>query len=531
MTSSAVLGEIEPGKVLWGAGVVVLAILSWLILALLASLVLKKRGRALLNPLRFIFFPALIYYLTMRLYFPVDDTKVGDTTALKIAKTALAAAGVFLGMGILNLVFTPSAFRRWLGRDVPGLFLDVARYLIIVLAVAVILKSVWQEDVTPLIGALGIGGIVLGLALQETLSNFFSGLAILAERPFSIGDWIKVGDGREGQVEHVTWRAVKIRTSDNEYIIYPNSQVAREKVVNFNLPTRVQARRLSIGTSYDDPPDLVKRTIREVLADVPGILADPPPAIYTVAYADFSINYEVKFFIEDFGSYRTIEDQVMSRLWYAFRRRGVEIPFPIRHLYHHGLPPPLAGEAAAGAVAAPPADARKEAAIRGALSAVPIFAELSEAERESLARGAMLADYGSGERVIRQGDPGEALYALAAGRARVAVRGEDGGERDVASLKEGDVFGEMSLLTGEPRSASVYSQGELRVVEVRKSALAPILSANPGLAARIAEVVVLRREGLDRARAQAALEGKRGEVNAAARALLGRIRTFFGLGG
>src|SRR6185369_8503286 len=127
---------------------------------------------------------------------------------------------------------------------------------------------------------------------------------------------------------------------------------------------------------------------------------------------------------------------------------------------------------------------------------------------------AALADYGYGERVIRQGEPGDALYAIAAGAARIAVRGPDGSERELAVLRAGDVFGEMSLLTGEPRTASVYAHGELRVVEVRKAALAPILTANPALAAKMAEVVVLRRENLDRARAEAALEGaRRAEIN------------------
>jgi small-conductance mechanosensitive channel/CRP-like cAMP-binding protein len=528
MARSALLEAMEPGTLFgdgWvGKAAVAGVIVLWMISFVLASRLKKATAaRGVLNQLRFLFFPALIYLLIVITFW----RPASDTTPLKIAKTALAAAAVVLGMGILNLFLAPPVLRRWLGRDVPGLLIDVVRYLLIVVAVAIVLQTVWKEDVTPLIGALGVGGIVIGLALQETLSNFFGGLAILAERPFSIGDWIRVGEGREGQVEHVTWRAVKIRTTDNEYIIYPNSMVAKEKVVNFNLPTRVQARRVTIGAGYGNPPDQVKRAIRQVLADVPGVLTEPAPSIFTVSYGDFAINYEIKFFIEDFAAHRAIEDAVMSRLWYAFRRQGIDIPFPIRHLYHHQAEEaPAAGDGRPGQadrVAAGLAD------IERALAAVPILAELSSEERQALSRDALLHDYGGGERVIRQGEPGEALYAIAAGAARVAVRGENGGEHEVALLQSGDVFGEMSLLTGEPRSATVYSQGELRVVEVRKAALAPLLVANPGLAARMAEVVVLRREGLDRARETALAAARRSEVNAEARALLGRIRTFFGL--
>ncbi len=497
MTTSAVLAALTLMEFLRVAGVIFIAFLIWWILGLVSSLVLKRAGprRGVLFQIRYLLFPAVVFFVVVRFYWPGEAGASPPPLLLKIAKTVLATAVVLIGMGVLDLVFTPSTIRRIFRRDVPQLFLDVGRYLLLILAVAVILKNVWEEDVTPLIGALGIGGIAVGLALQETLSNFFGGLAILAERPFSIGDWVRVGEGVEGQVEHVTWRAVKIRTGDNEYVIYPNSMVAKEKVVNFSLPTPVQAARVSVGTSYQDPPDLVKRTIREVLGEVEGVLKEPAPLIFTTAYADSSINYEIKFFIRDFSERRVIQDQVMSRIWYAFRRRGIEIPFPIRTLYHHGRPtlPPGQEAAAPAANGGSAAACREEVEIREAIRTVPIFADLSREEREAVARAAVLADYGYGE---------------------------------------GNFFGEMSLLTGEPRSASVYAYGELRVVEVRKAALAPILSANPALAAKIAEVVVLRREGLDRVRAQAALEGsKRAEVAAATNTLLGRIRSFFALGG
>src|SRR5574341_565608 len=272
MTRPAMLLAVDLVPLLRSVGELVIALLLWLALSVAASLFLKRPGpaRAILNQLRLLFFPALLFYLIVT--YDEDWDWASDAlqaNITKIAQTILAAAAVLLGMGILSLIFSPPILKRWLRRDVPDLFRDVIRYLLLVLAVAVILKNVWGEDVTPLISALGIGGIVLGFALQETLSNFFSGLAILAERPFSIGDWVRIGEGVEGQVERVTWRAVKIRTPNNEYLIYPNSLVAKEKVVNFNLPTPLQALRLSVGTSYDDPPDLVKRTIREVLAGVP----------------------------------------------------------------------------------------------------------------------------------------------------------------------------------------------------------------------------------------------------------------------
>jgi CRP-like cAMP-binding protein len=143
-----------------------------------------------------------------------------------------------------------------------------------------------------------------------------------------------------------------------------------------------------------------------------------------------------------------------------------------------------------------------------------------------------LLEFAAGERVIAQGEPGSALYAIAGGTARVAVRTDGAAEHDVATLRAGDVFGEMSLLTGDPRTASVYSLGDLAVAEVSKESLAPLLAANGALAGRIAELMVLRREGLDQARAAAALDAtRRQEIQAAAQTLLKRICAFFSLRG
>jgi CRP-like cAMP-binding protein len=347
-----------------------------------------------------------------------------------------------------------------------------------------------------------------------------------------------VGDGKAGQVEHITWRAVKIRTFDNEYIIYPNSVVSKERVTNFSLPTPVQALRISVGTSYDDPPDVVKAAIREVLAGVPGVLADPAPSIYTTAYADFSVNYEIKFYVGDYGPHRPIQDQVMTRLWYGFRRRGIEIPFPIRHVFHHGAGAPVepAGitDQASGAVAAPEAKAPANAAVGldGVLAAVPIFEGLSREDLRCISGGAVGIEFAEGERVIAQGEAGSALYAIVRGTARVALRGSDGTERDVAALKRGDVFGEMSLLTGDPRTASVYATSHLSVAEVGKEALAPVLAEREGLAARMAELMILRKEGLDRTRASGPMDAaRRAEMAASSHTLLGRICAFFGIRG
>jgi small-conductance mechanosensitive channel/CRP-like cAMP-binding protein len=439
-------------------------------------------------------------------------------TFLRVAWTCFAIAASLLGIAVVGYWLSPEFARRRGKIEPPHLLRDLVRYGLFIVSVAMVLRFVWGEDVSPLIGALGVGGVVLGFALQETLSNFFAGLALLLEKPFSQGDWIKIGDKVEGSVEHITWRATKIRTRDSDYQIFPNSVVAKEVIVNFRQPTRLHAVRIPIGTSYDDPPDVVKRTLLEIAASVPEVMREPAPIVYLRAYADFSINYELKCFIEDYDRRPLIEDEILQRIWYAFRRVGIEIPFPIQTSYEYKMS--SASLAAKGAVD-----------IERILGQVPIFAPLKSEELKQLAAAARVARYTRGEAVIRQGDAGDTLFAIAGGAARVAVRADGGGETTVATLPTGEVFGEMSLLTGDPRSANVYAEDGLVLVSVSREALQPLLSANPGVAEKMAEIVTLRKQGLDKAQAEAATgAGKRAEVQAAKATLAGRIRKFFRLG-
>ena len=451
-------------------------------------------------------------------YFPqLGELATNPVVARNLGWTGVwVAAALFLAT-LLGYLLSPERAVRRNRRAMPALLRDLIRYSVFVFVVAMVLHFVWGESVAPIFGALGIGGVVLGFALQETLSNFFAGLALLLEQPFTQGDWIKIGEKAEGEVEHITWRATKIRTRDNDYQIFPNSVVAKEVIVNFKQPSTVHALRLQIGASYNDSPDLVKRTLLEVVESVPRILKQPAPTVHLKAYADFSINYEVKCFIEDYERRPAIEDDAMQRIWYAFRRAGIEIPFPTQTVFEHRVRQPAG---AAGSKAIDPAKV---------LATVPIFTTLGKEQIDALVSASRMLNFGRGEAVIRQGDPGDTLYAIVGGLARVAIRADDGSEKDVARLGPGEVFGEMSLLTGDPRTATVYAaDGSLVLVEVSKAALLPILTEHPELSEKMAEIVTLRKQGLDRAQAESALDAaRRSEVKTAAQGLVGRIRKFF----
>jgi CRP-like cAMP-binding protein len=388
------------------------------------------------------------------------------------------------------------------------------RLILVLVGACFVISGVWDKDLGGLLTAVGISSIVLGLALQNTLDNVMAGIAVLFERPFQVGDWVTVGS-ITGEVMEMNWRSVRVRTRGRDLVVVPNSVIGKETLINLSRPTRVHAETHVLGFSYDDPPNKAKRVLLQVVRSTRGVLAEPAPAIRTVNYAAYSIEYQVRFFIDDYARQQEINDEFMTRVWYAAKRNGLTIPFPTQtsYEYHQELQARGPGE--------PTADV---------LSGVPIFVPLSPVELASLARECARADFGRGERVVHQGEPGDAMYVVLAGTALVTLATEGGAEREVARLGRGEFFGEMALLTGEPRSASVTAVDDLAVLVIDKDALHSTLQARPGLVQEMAEIVEARRAGLRAIKdLPAARPEQRAAVQRSAGELVQRMLRFFGL--
>lgn len=184
----------------------------------------------------------------------------------------------------------------WRSR-VPKLLIDLFRLFLVLLGGAIILATVWNTDLAGVVTALGVSSIVIGLALQDTLGSVTSGIALLFERPFTVGDWLRVGD-MVGQVIDINWRAVRLQTFEREMVIIPHKLISSEIIRNFSQPLRLHAERIRIGFSYDDdPPNLPKQVLQATAIETQGILLQPEPQIFTVSYDDSAITYEVKFLL------------------------------------------------------------------------------------------------------------------------------------------------------------------------------------------------------------------------------------------
>jgi small-conductance mechanosensitive channel len=223
---------------------------------------------------------------------------------------------------------------RALGGPVTGLAQTAARGLVLVVG-ALVLMGALGIQITPILTALGVGGLAVALALQDTLSNLFAGMHLLADKPIRVGDYVKVVDNVEGFVVDVGWRSTRIRMLANNVVVVPNKRVAESIVTNYDLPESRMSLLISISVSYESDPDRVERVLLEeamrAAGEVPGLLAEPPPFVRFIpgfgAYSlDFTLICQVKTFVDQY----LVQHELRKRILRRFRTEGIEIPFPTR---------------------------------------------------------------------------------------------------------------------------------------------------------------------------------------------------------
>lgn len=379
----------------------------------------------------------------------------------------------------------------------PGIVQDVA-----VIALFMVIATVIMRET--LLTTSAVGAVVVGFALQDTLGNLFAGLAIQIEKPFRVGHWIQVS-GRDGLVQEITWRATKLRTKDGEFLIVPNSVMAKEPVLNYSEPTIENRVTVEVGASYLTPPNEVKSAIREAIANSSIAMPSPEPQVVIKGFGGSAIDYLALFWIADYGRAREAQDQVRTNLWYTFRRRNIEIPWPIQIQYER-QEAPLRGDA----------DVTRAGQLLGS---VDLFTVVAPESRQALAAASQEHVFAAGEAIVRHNAPGDSMFVVLDGRVRVSL--EPSGQ-EVAVIPAGGFFGEMSMLTGEPRTATVRAVDDARVLEIGAAAFKQLAAADPRLLDHVTTVVAGRQAELDAARENVAAA----TTPSAPQTLLARMRKY-----
>lgn len=396
---------------------------------------------------------------------------------------------------------------------------DLLRLLILLTGLAaaglVFFRTILGINVVALVAIPTAATAVIGFALQDTLKRFFAGLML--GKLVRVGDWVCLA-GKEGRVTKVDLGHVTIMTRQEDSVMVPNNLVAQHDIVNYNKPTTKHARTVLVDASYDAPPLQVQAVLIEAAKAVSGVLADPAPEAFVVAFKDSSIQYRVKFWVKDFSVVPELEGQVLAYAWYAFKRNGIEMPFPQRTVH---MVPAKDGDRTKD---------EEHERILGALRRIDFLSVLSPEHMEIVARGATTRIYLPGETVVRQGELGSEFFFILEGSVEV-VRAVEQEPSMVATLNSMEFFGEMSVLTGEPRSATVVAKTRLEVLVITKAVLARPIMLHPVLAERISHVLAQRKND-QRAHHLEATSRSRGpaaQPDDHARTMSTRIRDFFGV--
>lgn len=218
-----------------------------------------------------------------------------------------------------------------------GLANGLLKGLILVIGSLVIL-SFLGISITPLITALGVGGLAVALGLQDTLANLFAGVHILMERSVRIGDFVRLENGQEGYVEDITWRTTRIRMLPNNMVVIPNNKLAQSIVTNYYLPDRRMAVPILVGVSYASDPDHVERVLLDeattAAAEVPGLLADPAPvARFIPGFGESSLDFTLVCHVREVTDQYPVQSELRKRIFKRFQQEGIEIPFPQRTVH------------------------------------------------------------------------------------------------------------------------------------------------------------------------------------------------------
>lgn len=396
---------------------------------------------------------------------------------LLAAQTAVWLAATFVVLRSLSLVVTRRIARRS-GRQPPALALHLLTILTWLVSLTALAAFVFDVSLTGAIATSSVIIAVLGLALRNLIADLFYGITMALERPFDIGDWIATAETTVGRVDAFTWRAVRVVTRDNVTCVLPNSLIAGVQIVNYDKPDPQYRAKLRIPLGHEVEPARAKRVLLSAVQQVPesAAIARAPEAVI-VDIDGQTLLWELRFWVPEYPALSRITQAVYEAVLWNLAVAGIVLPREQEEVLVETLPA-----------------ARAETANihRSWLRRNPLLGALGDGAVPDLVSGSHRRTLREGETLFSEGDAGSSLFLLQEGT--VAISKMIAGEPQlIARVRPGDVVGELSLLTGAPRSATVQATAESVLLEIRKEDLQPILERSPELALRLADVASARR--------------------------------------
>ncbi len=379
--------------------------------------------------------------------------------------------------------------------QVPALLRGVARIVVTSLAAFFVLRFELGFNITPLLASTALVTAVVGFALQGVLGNLLAGMSLNLTGAMAHRDWVFIDD-LEGQVQEMNWRETWILTRDRIPIRIPNSKVADARIQNLTRPSWPRRCSIFVDASYNDPPDVVIESMLAAAAAVPEVLKDPAPDVLLLDYKSYGIGYQMRVWLDSYPFRDPVLANVRRHIWYQFRRRGIQIPYPVTDQVMNDfmeraiVPAPGPG---------PDPDARRRAA--GLLESDFARKVLTGADGRKLVAEEELAEwagrlpsqlYGRDEVLFRQGDAGDSCYVVLSGTLTGHIHHRESGKQTTFEVGAGAVVGEMSLVTGLPRMAEVRVKESAELLRIPAADFAALLGKHAGLVEQLSQLVADR---------------------------------------
>ena len=486
----------------------VIAFIATFFVALFIGRFLKRRAGVKLGLFFRLFCLTLAFYAAITVYGVHAPWRFHVGAAAILLSTALVVA-------LVNRYVWDFYFEKKRLTTIPHFLREVVGGIIFLIVLLFILSYGYHAE-TQLKGLLagsGVIAIVVGFAGQNLFAGIIGGIAIQINRPYKLGDWLKVGD-IYAEVREINWRSTRLCTNDDIYLDIPNNEMVSHQIVNLHYPTEIHAMRIRVGIDYNVPPNRVKDLLGRAAQSAKNVVPNPPVKVFLVDFAEHAVTYEIKFYMGNHARINETNDAVRTNVWYALKRQGITIPFPIRTLRIDRKPALRLEDDQAEALSI--------------LRAEALFSCLSDDQLNQLVTQARLNTFGRGEPVIQEGAAGDSMFVLLRGAANVSVS-KNGSTIQVATLGAGDCFGEMSLLTGEPRSATVRADGDCYVMEIGKPIMAEVLHSAPECLEQLSQLLARRKMETEGILKEARTDEQTLKERQYSASFLHRLRTFFDL--
>ncbi|MBT7304189.1 MAG: mechanosensitive ion channel [Victivallales bacterium] len=444
------------------------------------------------------------------------------------AQIGLWFSAAFFINRLVAVIFWDGLVARAIKGRVPRLLKDSTAFVIYLVAASGVIQFVFHRPVTGFWATSGAVGVVLGIALRNIILDLFTGLAVNIDRPYSIGDWVMIVDnpGSDenlvGCVQEINWRTTRLRTTSNNMLVVPNNVMGQKVITNFMAPGERSRFEVDFTLDFSVPSERAIRVLSAAalaVADAPqGPLSDPKPKARVTGISDLGVKYRLRYWtvpreVSPARARHTVITSVLAQLHQA----GMTLAYPKQDTYYAAMPKRQFE----------PALLEDRCEI---LKRIAWFAALATDEVRRLSEAMIPRQVPAGTVMMHQGDTGDSMFVLLEGMMEVFANSpETGGEIKVGKLTGGDVYGEMSLLTGAKRAATVKAATQALAYEIRKEHLAPILEARPEATESISRIVAERRVATEQAMAEAVIEEPEERVQSLAATVLKKIKSFFSL--